>query len=584
MSAEELVRVHFARGCGFGLGTKFAAVSLASLTVGGQRAEQVRSLLRAELQVPRELWDTVQLPRDRCAAMFGLCVIAIQTHLRQAIGWKAATIGDPAVPFGSKFRSSLALPYMNAPLARDLFAEVARWLGDPRGSDVEGLNRILAGLSERHRAHLLSPIAKGILGFRALQLGYPLFEDEIGGFVIGQGARRRTFHGLHTDHSAVIAGRLCSNKFLTARRLARSGLPTAVQRVVRSADEAAAAAEEMGYPLVIKPADLERGTGVTNDLRSADELRAAYAAAREKSANVLLEKHIQGRTHRLTVVEGEVVSAVRRLPGGVTGNGRDTVAGLIDLFNAEPMQVRRTLRDGKTPLSLDAEALKLIEREGMQANSVPAEGAFVQLRAKDNMRAGGTNDRLDLAVVHADNVELAIGAAQAMMLDIAGVDLIIPDIGRSWREQTCTICEVNSDPEMGNADAVYPFARLLAQTVGSVEEAGRIPLTLHIAADAAQSLGQRPASSDARWYCDAAGLLRGDAFLAGPFADGFAAARAALANTRISELDLRMNCSEVLQLGLPADRFDRIVIGAMPQPQITALRNICQGHGPITPA
>ena len=61
------------------------------------------------------------------------------------------------------------------------------------------------------------------------------------------------------------------------------------------------------------------------------------------------------------------------------------------------------------------------------------------------LSTGGT--AIDLTdVVHPDNREMAVRAAQAIGLDVAGVDFITPDITRSYRDVGGAICEVNAAP------------------------------------------------------------------------------------------------------------------------------------------
>jgi acetyl-CoA synthetase len=86
--------------------------------------------------------------------------------------------------------------------------------------------------------------------------------------------------------------------------LAGCGVPVPAARVVRSAGEAAAAAGELGYPVVVKALGVAHKTevgGVRLDLRSADEVSAA---AREMSGlceSYLIEKMVDGVVAELIV-------------------------------------------------------------------------------------------------------------------------------------------------------------------------------------------------------------------------------------------------------------------------------------------
>ena len=86
--------------------------------------------------------------------------------------------------------------------------------------------------------------------------------------------------------------------------LARSGIPVPSARVVRSAEEAAAAAEALGYPVVVKALGVAHKTevgGVRLDLGSADEVSAAVMEMSGLSESYLIEKMVDGVVAELIV-------------------------------------------------------------------------------------------------------------------------------------------------------------------------------------------------------------------------------------------------------------------------------------------
>jgi len=77
--------------------------------------------------------------------------------------------------------------------------------------------------------------------------------------------------------------------------------------------------------------------------------------------------------------------------------------------------------------------------------NVPVSGERVRTSAVANASAGGT--RVDVTDrVHPDTMRLAESIAAAFDVDLAGIDLITPDITRSWREASGAINEVNVNP------------------------------------------------------------------------------------------------------------------------------------------
>jgi acetyl-CoA synthetase len=86
--------------------------------------------------------------------------------------------------------------------------------------------------------------------------------------------------------------------------LARCGVPVPPGRVVRSAGEAAAAAQALGYPVVVKALGVAHKTdvgGVRLDLGNAQEVSAAVSQMSEMSESYLVEKMVQGVVAELIV-------------------------------------------------------------------------------------------------------------------------------------------------------------------------------------------------------------------------------------------------------------------------------------------
>ncbi|MCL6285239.1 Mur ligase family protein [Ruegeria sp. 2012CJ41-6] len=262
---------------------------------------------------------------------------------------------------------------------------------------------------------------------------------------IGWGARARRLRSSFTDRTGSLAEKLARDKYFSLQRLKQAALPVPEQRFVRTPEQAREAAAALGWPVVLKPVALDQGRGVHVGLTSDEVLiRAFHAASDLQDQGVLVEAFVPGDDHRLLVVNGRMMMAARRIPGGVTGDGKQTVDALLDQVNADP-------RRSSAPRSLlieirrDDEALSCLQEAGLTPDSVPEAGRFVPLRRTANVSTGGTAvDVTDL--VHPDNRVAAIRAVRLVGLDVAGVDFLCPDISVSYRTGGGAICEVNGQP------------------------------------------------------------------------------------------------------------------------------------------
>ena len=146
----------------------------------------------------------------------------------------------------------------------------------------------------------------------------------------------------------------------------------------------------------------------------------------------------------MLVVNGELVAVSKRVPGHVVGDGQSSIRDLVDIVNSDP---RRGIGHEKvlTRLEFDHQAIRLIEAAGLQPDSVLPAGEVFYLRSTGNLSTGGT--AVDMTnSTHPDNREMAIRAAAAIGLDVAGVDFLTPDITRSYKDVGGGICEVNAAP------------------------------------------------------------------------------------------------------------------------------------------
>ena len=261
---------------------------------------------------------------------------------------------------------------------------------------------------------------------------------------LGHGKYQQRIQATVTGRTPHIAVELASDKEETNKILGSLGLPVPRQELVTSQTDALKAARKLGGPVVLKPYNGNHGRGITINVTGDDEIRAGFEAAREHSRSVIVETYLAGDDHRLLVVNGELVAATRRTPGHVVGDGRRTVAELVEVVNGDP---RRGVGHEKvlTKLKLDREAELMLERMGYGADSVPPAGEVVPLRSTANLSTGGTaTDVTD--IIHPDNRAMAERAVRAIGLDVGGVDFLSTNIAESYKSIGGGICEVNAAP------------------------------------------------------------------------------------------------------------------------------------------
>ncbi len=295
---------------------------------------------------------------------------------------------------------------------------------------------------------------------------------------LGQGKFQRHVKNSATDRTSSNAKSIAQDKRVTSRLLADLRIPVPLQANPATIVEALSAAENIGYPVVVKPLDGNTGKGVCAGLKGPDAIPAAFERASEFGSGVIVESFIEGQDHRLIVIAGRLVAASKRVPPFVTGDGRRTIRGLTEDLNGDPRRDGFTLKK----VTLDGELYRLLDLAGYTLDSVLAKDEIFDLRSMANYHAGGTpTDVTDH--VHPDNRDMAIRAARAVRLDVAGIDLLISDISRSYKEVGGAIIEVNYRP--GLDLHTFPSEGQSRDAAGAVIETmyppgdqGRVPIAL----------------------------------------------------------------------------------------------------------
>ncbi|MFP5336052.1 MAG: cyanophycin synthetase, partial [Actinomycetes bacterium] len=263
---------------------------------------------------------------------------------------------------------------------------------------------------------------------------------------LGQGVHAKRIRATMTSNTSALAVDIAGDKELTTRLLGAAGLPVPGSVSVRTVDGAVSAANRIGYPVVVKPLDGNHGRGVCLNLPDAAAVREAFDVARAESrrGSVVVESFLHGRDYRCLIIDGRMQAIAERVPAHVVGDGRHTVAELVEQTNADP---RRGVGHEKvlTRIRVDDAAVELVRRQGWAMDDVPPDGEVVKLALTGNMSTGGISIDRTLEA-HPDNVEIAEEAARVIGLDVAGIDFICPDIAEPVRETGGAICEVNAAP------------------------------------------------------------------------------------------------------------------------------------------
>lgn len=298
---------------------------------------------------------------------------------------------------------------------------------------------------------------------------------------LGYAAKQRRIIAAETDRTPAVAELIAQNKELTRELLSAVGVPVPQGRPVNSAEDAWAAAEEIGVPVVVKPQFGNHGRGVSTNLWTKAQVMAAYddAVPETASRSIIVERYAVGGDFRLLVVGDRLVAAAHREPPFVIGDGKNSIRNLVEVINRDP----RRSDDHATALTkirLCEIAEAVVAEQGYTFDSIVSEGVKVLIRNNANLSVGGTAADVT-QLVHPEVAARAVEAANMIGLDVAGIDVIVQSISRPLEEQGGVILEVNAGPGLRmhlapSSGKPQPVGEAIAELLFPDGEDGRIPI------------------------------------------------------------------------------------------------------------
>jgi cyanophycin synthetase len=353
---------------------------------------------------------------------------------------------------------------------------LCRWMAQ-NAPTLESKNKVFSTVTEKVIKPLYRLIPAGKSTIPVLRvahaLGIPFTHLGLGIYQLGWGSKARRLDRSTCELDSAIGSRLAQNKVLTANILRIAGLPSPVHSIVTTEDEALAEAYKIGFPVVIKPTDRDRGEGVTVDVSGESVLRVAFKHALKlsKSKQVIVERQVSGVCHRIFIANNGLLYAVKRHPMSVIGDGKKTIQQLVDDAVIEQGNKPPWSRSEIKPI--DSLALDILAALGLSVESIPSKDEMIPLRRIESTEWGGIDEEVT-AVVHPENLKIALQAAKLFGLHIAGIDIISPDITKPWYANGAIVNEVNFAPLFGGAEISRShipafFARFLPKD-------GKIPI------------------------------------------------------------------------------------------------------------
>lgn len=290
-----------------------------------------------------------------------------------------------------------------------------------------------------------------VLWEEAIVRGIPMFEIRLFGlprnlFMATINGRQVVFEGLPLPKEEMLRAPWMDDKAKLKNEFRKKGFPIAKGGSFWSLAAARSFFTKNKGTFIAKPHSGSGSRHTVLHIDTVEKLEEAFRIAKQVSPYVVVEEELVGPVYRATVVNGTFAALLRRDPPHVIGDGTHTVRELVAIANEHPG------RSGPyfSQIQINERALEELAWQGLTPDSVPEAGKRVTLHQKVNWSLGGTTaDATD--GVHPDNIALFEEATRYLKAHIAGIDFIIADPTRSWKEQEkCGFLECNSMPFFDN--------------------------------------------------------------------------------------------------------------------------------------
>lgn len=261
---------------------------------------------------------------------------------------------------------------------------------------------------------------------------------------LGFGVHQKRIQATTTSATNMISVDIAGDKSATKKLLGEMGVPVPKGYRIRDEEDLEDTIERVGYPVVIKPLDGNHGKGATVGINDLEHAKIAFGKAKEYSRWVIVEKQLIGNDFRALVVNNQLIAVAERVPAHVVGDGKLTIQELIDKTNEDP---RRGYghENVLTEITIDQQTERLIAAKDYTLETVLPKDEILYLKTTANISTGGTAiDRTD--EVHPQNVFLFERIARIIGLDVAGIDVIAPNVSEPLDENGGGIIEVNAAP------------------------------------------------------------------------------------------------------------------------------------------
>jgi cyanophycin synthetase len=280
------------------------------------------------------------------------------------------------------------------------------------------------------------------MNIEVIHIGFGIYELKKGNI------HRRIMKSL-TDKEGALTYKLCGNKYVTYKILLENDIKNIPKHQLYSFSDINKTCKDFinwNCPVVIKPCSgTSGGMGVTVNIKTIKELKNAIAESFIFDRKYyLMEHYIEGSHFRILTLKGDYISCCQRIPARIIGNGKDSIAKLIEKENYKRGADRSRSGEGLYPIVVDNEVRRKIKSINKTMDTMLENNEEIYVKDIVNLHSGG--EVRNVENVSEDIKSICKKISQILDIYLAGFDIITSDISKPFSETNGVINEVNTAP------------------------------------------------------------------------------------------------------------------------------------------
>ena len=368
--------------------------------------------------------------------------------------WSVFQIGNTETYHSSELSGTYTLPTQkNARYLPFHFFTflISSLIESPNSADHNKVSETLATYVSRFKQTGLKRSNQRWVQLELLRRGKTIKEISSGILQINSGQKARFIRGTVTDQVPTLLAEIQADKVATARLLRLHGIPTVTHKRVYDLNNALDAADQLGYPIVLKPYNGAQDRHVHVNIKGADELIHACTRTNFPIEDGLIEVFIEGPIYRIFMVRNSIVYCSFKQHEYIEGDDNRTIRQLIQAHCDKTFKTKHKL---KAKLDYDHVVTKnkIQERlvaENKSESTVLAHGQKFRITRIPGMSSGSIVHYIDTG----DLPAIFIQQLNCISNLFAGAPIGIDAIGQSLEEVKFN--EVNIGPQLSYTTGTY---------------------------------------------------------------------------------------------------------------------------------